>query len=88
MKVDREIEMKIRLALFTVSLFAAINLTDAQPYFGNGIKVGVTTEEHQYLAIIKGFLSGEIKPGKEKSHLTFRYHRVDGSVAYEYTFDR
>ncbi len=53
-----------------------------------GFSPDLRTEEHQYLAIIGGFLSGEIKQGKEKSNLTFRYHRVDGSVAYEYTFDR
>ena len=47
------------------------------------------TDEHQYLAIIGGFLSGEILPGeKGRRQLIMRHHRVDGSVAYEYAFTR
>jgi hypothetical protein len=45
------------------------------------------TDEHQYLAIIGGYLSGEIDPKADRKRLTLRHHRVDGSVAYEYTFE-
>lgn len=47
-----------------------------------GFKMSLQTDEHQYLAIIGGFLSGEVA-GDE---LTMRHHEVDGSVAYEYRF--
>ncbi len=53
-----------------------------------GFKMELRTEEHQYLAIIGGFLSGEIIPGVDGRQLTMRHHNVDGSVAYEYTFSR
>ena len=53
-----------------------------------GFSLDLRTDEHQYLAIIGGFLSAEIEPGADTSNLTFRYHKVDGSVAYEYTFNR
>ena len=53
-----------------------------------GFKMELRTEEHQYLAIIGGFLSGEIIPGVDSRQLTMRHHNVDGSVAYEYTFSR
>jgi alkaline phosphatase D len=48
----------------------------------NGFSMDLRTDEHQYLAIIGGFLSGEVDNGR----LTMRHHRVDGSVAYEYSF--
>ncbi len=51
-----------------------------------GFSMDLRTDEHQYLAIIGGFLSGQIKPGRNETELTFRHHRVDGSVAYEYSF--
>jgi alkaline phosphatase D len=47
-----------------------------------GFSLDLRTDEHQYLAIIGGFLSGEI----DNSQLTLRHHRVDGSVAYEYSY--
>ena len=53
-----------------------------------GFKLELRTEEHQYLAIIGGFLSGEVHPGADKCQLTLRHHHVDGSVAYEYIFSR
>ena len=53
-----------------------------------GFRMDLITEEHQYLAIIGGFLSGEINPGEDRDQLTMRHHNVDGSVAYEYTFSR
>jgi len=52
----------------------------------DGFSLDQRTKEHQYLAIIGGFLSAEINPGNDNPQLTFRHHRVDGSVAYEYTF--
>ena len=52
----------------------------------DGFTMEQRTEEHQYLAIIGGFLSGEIDPGIDSSQLTIRHHRVDGSVAYEYAY--
>ncbi len=52
----------------------------------DGYTLEQRTAEHQYLAIIGGFLSAEIDPANDNSKLTFRHHRVDGSVAYEYTF--
>lgn len=51
-----------------------------------GFSLDLRTDEHQHLAIIGGFLSVEVSPGKRESQLTFRHHRVDGSVAYEYSF--
>lgn len=51
-----------------------------------GFSMDLRTEEHQYLAIIGGFLSGEINSGANADQLTFRHHRVDGSIAYEYSF--
>lgn len=51
-----------------------------------GFRMDLRTDEHQYLAIIGGFLSGEIVPGEGGSKLIMRHHKVDGSVAYEYTF--
>ncbi len=51
-----------------------------------GFSMDLRTDEHQYLAIIAGFLSGEVIPGDDGSRLVMRHHRVDGSVAYEYTF--
>lgn len=54
-----------------------------------GFSLDRRTEEHQYLAIIGGFLSGEIKPaGAGRSELVMRHHRVDGSIAYEFAFTR
>ncbi|MBT5708911.1 MAG: alkaline phosphatase [Verrucomicrobia bacterium] len=53
-----------------------------------GFSLDLRTEEHQYLAIIGGFLSGEINPGVDSNQLTLRHHNVDGSVAYEYTYSR
>lgn len=53
-----------------------------------GFRMDLRTEEHQYLAIVGGFLSGEIDPGSDSNQLTLRHHKVDGSVAYEYTFSR
>jgi len=53
-----------------------------------GFNLELRTEEHQYLAIIGGFLSGEINPGVDGRQLTIRHHHVDGSIAYEYTFSR
>jgi hypothetical protein len=43
-------------------------------------------DEHQYLAIIGGFLSGEISATQNGKQLTMRHHRVDGSIAYEYDY--
>jgi len=51
-----------------------------------GFSMDLKTDEHQYLAIIAGFLSGEISKEDDQPKLTFRHHRVDGSVAYEHTF--
>jgi alkaline phosphatase D len=53
-----------------------------------GFSKDLQTEEHQYLEIIGGFLSAEINPAKDCTELTFRHHRVDGSVSYEYTYSR
>lgn len=53
-----------------------------------GFNLDLRTDEHQYLAIIGGFLSGEIDSTGIESKLTFRYHKVDGNVAYEYTYTR
>ena len=54
-----------------------------------GFSLDLRTDEHQYLAIIGGFLSGEIKPGKAgQRQLIMRHHKVDGSLAYEYAFTR
>lgn len=53
-----------------------------------GFSLDLRTDEHQYLAIIGGFLSGEIKPGADGDQLTMRHHRVDGSIAYEYAYSR
>lgn len=54
----------------------------------DGFTLEQRTPEHQYLAIVGGFLSGEINPGNDRSQLTLKHHRVDGSVAYEYTYSR
>lgn len=51
-----------------------------------GFSLDLRTEEHQYLAIIGGFLSGEIADAKDGKQLTMRHHRVDGSIAYEYSY--
>ncbi len=53
-----------------------------------GFSMDLRTEEHQYLAIIGGFLSGEITADSTQKKLTLRHHRVDGSVANAYTFTR
>ena len=53
-----------------------------------GFSMDLETDEHQYLAIIGGFLSGEIQPDGNSTRLTIRHHRVDGSVAYEYIYTR
>lgn len=53
----------------------------------NGFSMDQRSDEHQYLAIIGGFLSGEVTPTGDGKQLTLRHHRVDGSVAYEYTFE-
>jgi len=53
-----------------------------------GFSMDLRTDEHQYLAIIGGFLSGEVTPGGAGAKLTMRHHRVDGSVAYEYSYPR
>lgn len=53
-----------------------------------GYSLDLRTGEHQYLAIIGGFLSGEIIPDRDRTNLIFRHHRVDGSVAYEYAYSR
>ena len=54
-----------------------------------GFSLDLRTDEHQYLAIIGGFLSGEIKPGKAgERQLIMRHYKVDGSLAYEYAFTR
>jgi hypothetical protein len=46
------------------------------------------TDEHQFLAISAGFLSGEITPGLAgaEAELILRHHNVDGEVVYEYSF--
>ncbi len=54
----------------------------------DGFTLDQRTDEHQYLAIIGGFLSAEIKRENDNPQLTFRHHRIDGSVANEYTFSR
>lgn len=51
-----------------------------------GFSLDLRTDEHQYLAIIGGFLSGEVFSDAGAPRLALRHHRVDGSVAYEYTF--
>lgn len=51
-----------------------------------GFSMDLRTDEHQYLAIAGGFLSGEIDPDDGGPRLTLRHHRVDGSIAYEYSF--
>ncbi|GAB5559664.1 MAG: alkaline phosphatase D family protein [Synoicihabitans sp.] len=51
-----------------------------------GFRMDLRTPEHQYLAIIGGFLSGEVSSAGGDKQLTMRHHRVDGSVAYEYLF--
>jgi len=53
-----------------------------------GFSMDLRTDEHQYLAIIGGFLSGEVTPGDAGAKLMMRHHRVDGSVAYEYSYPR
>lgn len=53
-----------------------------------GFSLDRRTDEHQYLAIIGGFLSAEIRPSGEQTTLTFRHHRVDGEVAYSTFFER
>ncbi len=53
-----------------------------------GFSMDLRTDEHQYLAIIGGFLSGEITTEANQKQLTLRHHRVDGSVAYMHTFAR
>jgi alkaline phosphatase D len=52
----------------------------------DGFSLNQRTAEHQYLAVVGGFLSGEINPGNGNRQLTLRHHLVDGSIAYEYTF--
>ena len=51
-----------------------------------GFSMDLRTDEHQYLAIIGGFLSGETSAAGTARQLTMRHHRVDGSIAYEYVF--
>lgn len=51
-----------------------------------GFSLDLKTDEHKYLAIIGGFLSGEIHSGQDGDKLTMRHHRVDGSIAYEYSY--
>lgn len=53
-----------------------------------GFSMDLRTPEHQHLAIIGGFLSAEIDSKRGGPRLTFRHHRVDGSVAYEYSYER
>ena len=54
-----------------------------------GFSLDLRTSEHQYLAIIGGFLSGEIKPGKVgERQFIMRHYKVDGNLAYEYAFTR
>ena len=65
--------------------FSAGATTEAH---ADGYSMDQRTAEHQYLAIIGGFLSGEIVAQPGSKRLTMRHHRVDGSVAYEYTFTR
>ncbi len=52
----------------------------------DGFSMDQRTAEHQYLAIIGGFLSGETSAAGTGRQLTIRHHRVDGSIAYEYVF--
>ena len=51
-----------------------------------GFSLDLRTDEHQYLAVVGGFLSGEIISDSDARRLTLRHHAVDGSVNYEYTF--
>jgi alkaline phosphatase D len=51
-----------------------------------GFRMDLRTEEHRYLAISGGFLSGEVNLGDNGDQLILRHHRVDGGVAYEYSF--
>ncbi len=51
-----------------------------------GYSLDLRKDEHQYLAIIGGFLSGEISATQNGKQLTMRHHRVDGSIAYEYDY--
>ena len=53
-----------------------------------GFSLDLRTPEHQYLAIIGGFLSGEVASVGGEKQLTMRHHRVDGSIAYEYSYSR
>jgi alkaline phosphatase D len=65
--------------------FSAGATTEAH---ADGFRMDQRTAEHQYLAIIGGFLSGEIVAQPGSKRLTMRHHRVDGSVAYGYSFTR
>lgn len=58
----------------------------SSPKHAGGFSMDLKTDEHQYLAIVAGFLSGEISHEGDQPKLTFRHHRTDGGVAYEYTF--
>lgn len=54
-----------------------------------GFSMDLRTSEHQYLAIIGGFLSAKIQPDDDGgARMIFRHHRVDGSAAYEYVISR
>ena len=60
----------------------------SSPAHVGGFSMDLRTEEHQFLSISAGFLSGEIQParGGSKAALTLRHHGVDGGVIHEYTF--
>jgi alkaline phosphatase D len=58
----------------------------SSPDHAGGFRMDLRTDEHQFLAIQAGFLSGEIDPAPEAVSLTLRHHHTDGSVAYAYTF--
>ena len=74
------VSMTKRAAISLLALF-----TEAH---AGGFSLDLRTDEHD-LAIIGGFLSGEIKPGKAgQRQLAYRHHKVDGSLAYEYAFTR
>jgi alkaline phosphatase D len=60
----------------------------SSPAHAGGFTMELRTDEHQFLAIRAGFLSGEIKPASvgTKAELILRHHDVDGAVVYEYSF--